>query len=99
MVAVFLVAIGAVVFMAWVNYSLNWIKERHRILSDPDVLAWPLQLPVNAVNDDSTRTAPGGLWLFGEHGQVLMACPGYWPREKQERVRRLFPEVDPREIP
>jgi hypothetical protein len=98
MVAEFLVAIAAVVFMAWVSYSMNWIRERRRILSDPDVLGWPLPLSANAVNIDSVRTAPGGLWLFGERGQVLIGCPSYWPREEQERARRLFPEVDSREI-
>ena len=42
---------------------------------------------------DPTFTAPGGLWLFGEQGIVLVVPNPYAPASK-DRARLLFPEAE-----
>ena len=74
--------------MAWVGYSLNWIRQRHAILDRQPPRVWSSSwglLP-------TTANAPGGLWLFGERGEpVLFWEPG--SREDVTQMEQLFPEA------
>lgn len=72
--------------LAWVGYSLNWIRQRHEALAiPPDEAAW-----LEKVAEDPTlgnvsfrwyreaqsvgnpANAPAMLWLFGERGHSLI---------------------------
>lgn len=66
--------------LAWVGYSLNWIRERGRI--ERDIIAAEFGFP----------TAPGGLWLFGETGFGTIVCIG--TPEDIENAKQLFPEAE-----
>jgi hypothetical protein len=67
--------------LTWVGYSLNWIRERHRVLND---------VRSTAENGPDPQ-APGLLWLFGERGRQDL-----WLRQKSPVDLRyaatLFPE-------
>ena len=78
--------------IAWAGYSLNWIRERRQFI--PKHRRYGLQ----------EKTAPGGLWLFGESGVVAFTWPsdgddpsGPWRADAERRsiegMRRLFPET------
>jgi hypothetical protein len=74
--------------LAWVGYSLRWIKERHDWRDNPAHVGFTLMYE-NADGSDTPVTAPGGLWVFGEEGFGKV-----WCRQSQlETVRRLFPEA------
>ena len=78
----FLIAIAVLaVLTAWVGNSLKWIAARHTMILEHANYADMLDQP--------RTTAPGGLWLFGETGKVILDVePGYG-----EEARRLFPEA------
>src|SRR4051794_24946576 len=69
--------------MAWVGYSLNWIRQRHRVLVDIAIEEC----------DGPGPAAPGGLWLFGEKGMQR-----FWLRPESriivEEAVQLFPEAE-----
>jgi hypothetical protein len=76
-VLVFIVSIP----MAWVGYSMNWIRERRE---------WTNRHPFLVGGMFPPRTeGPYGLWLFGEQAVDSVGCK---PSEENE-VRRLFPEA------
>lgn len=80
----------ACVVLAWVGYSLNWIRERRAILrtNAMDVSDWIGILIPNGRPVERPR-APGGLWLFGEKGVTEIQSGA----SSVEHVRRLFPEA------
>ena len=64
--------------MAWVGHSLNWIRERHRLLDHGNCLQF------------GDCHAPGILRLLGEQGcEFLIYDP---MRFGEAEVHRLFPE-------
>jgi len=70
--------------LAWVQYHLNWIDQRRRVVIDWDVGF------VRAQSLRTNRPLPFGLWLLGEHsfdGCRLIGTP-----ELQKRIDELFPE-------
>lgn len=72
--------------MAWVGYSLNWIKQRREATNrvpEPNcfISTWP--------TDDTP--APRGLWIFGEWGYAVIHYDGR--PEEREWFARLFPEA------
>ena len=67
--------------LAWMGYSLNWIRERHEAFGRNRA----------AVEDAGNVTAPGGLWLFGEQGWPIVWCR---PETGEvEAMRALFSEA------
>jgi hypothetical protein len=84
--------VGVAVFsipFAWLFYSRQWLRERHRHLVSGDV--WV---------DEFNKSAPGFLSHFGEPGIVRATYFG--PPEGLEVVQRAFPETqfnDPETIP
>jgi hypothetical protein len=66
--------------LAWVGYSLNWIRQRHEALAARRLYDF---------SGSAATTAPGGLWLFGERGVITIFCS---TEENAELARRLFPE-------
>ena len=79
--------------LGWVIYELNWIRQRHALLADfPRWSAYPV---------GGKPSAPGLLWLFGEHGRsivtlvVLVDDPSLPIDTKADiqRAKRLFPEA------
>jgi hypothetical protein len=71
---------------AWVGYSLDWIRERHRALKEGGANAQYVR--------GEAPAAPGGLWLFGKEGitRVFYSDIGYEPG--RTKLTRLFPEAD-----
>ena len=69
--------------MAWVAYQLNWIRQRHEFLANPNVAGF---------NRGSWVVAdtPWQLKLFGEYDAT--ACLSV-PLELADEARRLFPGV------
>jgi hypothetical protein len=57
------------VFGIWLGYELNWIRQRHAVLSGPHVVSY-----VSGVNGVSPvqALAPWSLRLFGERGAYLV---------------------------
>ena len=81
----FVVVTVAGVLLAWVGYSLDWIRQRERFAATRALEYWP------DPSDKSPVAAPGCLWLFGEPGRgaLLVLEPS-----DLESGRRLFPEAD-----
>jgi hypothetical protein len=79
----------ACIVLAWVGYSLHWIRQRDDILR---------QQPIMLNIDPFPRIpAPAGLWLFGEEGVAQV----YWRRGSSpptDEVQRLFPEAEVTEV-
>jgi hypothetical protein len=85
----------ATVPLAWVGYSLEWIRQRHRALTASDGIhflgpaarvEWPTR------KYDAPTTAPAGLWLFGEKGIAVYFWSPIAP--DIDECRRLFPEAE-----
>jgi hypothetical protein len=87
----FVVVAVAAVPLAWVAYSLNWIKQRHHVfhwLGEPGWSSTPV-------------TAPGGLWLFGERGCNSVVWYESYGSDKgvsPAQMRALFPKATFRDI-
>lgn len=66
----------------WVGHSLSWIRQRQewRDIHRGDQ-GWETGTDIRA---------PGGLWLFGEHGERNI--PVSYPNDVPH-VERLFPEM------
>jgi hypothetical protein len=75
----------ASLLLAWSCDQFNWIRERHNALKNGGIEVSPFS--------PQAKLAPGGLWLFGEGGVVLInhypTVPGALDRQE---VERLFPE-------
>jgi hypothetical protein len=81
-VLVFVVSIP----LAWVGYSLNWIRQRQEYRK-----RYYTGMGMGGTVSEITGVrAPGGLWLFGESGYFEMNWSGD-PKNKKE-CQRLFPE-------
>src|SRR5689334_2470292 len=93
------VAVAAIP-MGWVGYSLNWIRERHEAIKA--LKGCGRIATAGPVDEDSPdgifpdahqrRSAPAGLWLFGEQGLREIVDFDATP-ESIEKYRRLFPEA------
>jgi hypothetical protein len=70
---------------AIVGPKLVWIRQRHEMIQPAG--------GVGFVPNQEPRSAPSGLWLFGEQGikslHVINA-----PQEQVEEMKRLFPEAE-----
>ena len=67
--------------LAWVAYSLKWIRTRHVALRDATLVSYSPDV-----------RAPSNLALFGERGVYLIELPHEKPVDCHE-LRRLFPEA------
>lgn len=78
--------------LAWVGYSLNWIRERRDFRDRHIALEFPTVFRGSSLFDQEEYhpQAPGSLWIFGEHGQ-----PGFMLKDanQTEWAQRLFPEA------
>ena len=91
----FVVVAVASIPMAWVGYSLNWIKQRHVAMKNQEalliVLGSPFEPPTRR-DWFAPTAAPDALWLFGEKGVAVYfwvpGAPGI------DECRRLFPEAE-----
>jgi hypothetical protein len=83
--------------LAWVGYSLNWIRQRHDAMGplrrlnalqiqSPDLFGHPEAKPTTAI-------APCCLWLFGEQGQGELHVHDYPNGTSPKKLRKLFPEA------
>ena len=70
--------------LAWVSYSLNWIRARRNLLND--------RVVVDITDSWSFTDAPAGLGLFGEQGWRVLVYQGDSSRTIED-ARRLFPEA------
>jgi len=71
--------------MAWVGDRLWWIRERRRLLDNPNIQTWDSF-------DESVPLAPGYLWLFGETGTAEVLVNGT-DDEELKNATRLYPEA------
>src|SRR5689334_17777769 len=68
--------------LAWVAYSLNWIRERHRLIGEEAVrFLRERGEPIDG---------PAGLWIFGEPGAFEFLVEA---EQARQRYQRLFPEA------
>jgi hypothetical protein len=72
--------------LAWVGYSLNWIRQRHAVISSGVVDS------LGFGSDNTTAVAPAGLWLFGENG-IHHLWVRHDAKESIDDLQRLFPEA------
>ena len=73
----------------WLQYQLNWIRQRNMFLDAVDVLP---EMPEAGSSD---RSAIWPLAWFGEKAPILI----YAPAAKMKRAQKLFPEVTIRRMP
>ena len=80
--------------LAWVGYSLNWIRQRREVrnrgISVRTLRDQPCIVSFS-IDGDTYCTAPAGLWLFGEMGfsEILV-----WGDDKcVADTKLLFPEA------
>jgi hypothetical protein len=71
--------------LAWVAYSLNWIRERRKLIGNSDSNPF-----VSLVSPPGSTQAPQVLWLLGEGGRAWIRMP----ISECERARKLFPEAE-----
>ena len=79
--------------LAWVGYSLNWIRQRHEVLYSNFALG--VAMP-RSICGASCPNAPWMLRPFGELGQWKMihcALPSNIEAERR-RLAALFPEAE-----
>jgi hypothetical protein len=77
--AMFVVTVVVSIPLAWVGYSLNWIRQREQARYEL-IAYWQF---------DGAEEVPLGLRLFGERGATTIACP----KRHMAEVQRLFPEA------
>src|SRR5262245_49118415 len=82
-----LVAVASAL-LAWVGYSLRWIKERNDWRDNAEHVGFFCMN--ERLGSDAPTTAPGLLWVFGVEGFGAIWCLP----EQFETVRRIFPEAD-----
>lgn len=72
--------------LAWVGYSVHWIRQRHEFLEHHIAVREKYDL-----NDERIQPkAPCGLWLLGEEG-----IPEIWTTTSHSaKAKRLFPEAE-----
>ena len=87
LVAVFVVSVP----LAWVAYSLNWIRARQAALSEME------RYFLLSVHDPYRPKAPALLWIFGEQGVPRLRCPHTdvptYTEAELSRLMELFPEA------
>src|SRR4051812_34791406 len=71
--------------MAWVGYSLRWIRERRE---GGGLHPESTVIPIFPRAAPESTPAPGGLWIFGERGRYFV----FARRGDKNRMARLFPE-------
>jgi hypothetical protein len=80
--------------LAWVGYSLNWIRQRHKAFGGHGYAG---------IGTDPFKTpytpAPAFLWVFGENGVSMIWCRRHvWFKdhtaENLQELQRLFPEAE-----
>ena len=90
------------ILAAFVAYHVNWIRERHRLLSDANRAKLAKRIPTSVFSSEAMR-APGLLWLFGESGWSVVTVVLDGPSDNElteadlRRVataRHLFPEAE-----
>ncbi len=93
------------VVLGWVIYQLNWIRQRHSLLDQQELLADELERRLGIERFYSLPihrpTAPGLLWLFGEEGHDNLSLNIVENDPKQpvdeamqkQMASRLFPEA------
>jgi hypothetical protein len=92
---VFVVVVLLSLPLAWVAYSLNWIRERHFVLIHKDGAAMEMKPGLwLADKPNGPNSSPGGLWLFGEKGILMITLYPEEPDAEVDRVKKLFPEAD-----
>jgi hypothetical protein len=84
----FVLTIVVSIPLAWVGYSLNWIRQRREAIRCGYVIKSPWSR-VLARNGSNMPDAPWALRIFGERGVTCVICiPEY-----REMAKRLFPEA------
>src|SRR5689334_18291305 len=80
----FVVVAAAAVPLAWVGYSMNWIRQRQQFILKESIPGYVD--PRDLLNE---KSAPAGLWMFGEVGRygIVVKSKDY------NRARSLFPEA------
>jgi hypothetical protein len=73
----------------WLGYSLNWIRQRHEILSANK----PKGTRPAIAAIESTELAPAFLHLFGERGYPVIYRVNPENDFDIERITKLFPEA------
>jgi hypothetical protein len=75
--------------LAWVGYSLNWIRQRREWRKENPHSCYEGSAP-SGYNSPPPIAAPNGLSLFGEKGVQYVWCE----HRDAELAKRLFPEAE-----
>jgi hypothetical protein len=80
------------VFGCWLGYQLNWIRQRHQLISEQRLLLGELTWMLGEQPD----RAPWNMRLFGETGwqTITLVIPKNAPKRYVDDARRLFPEAE-----
>jgi hypothetical protein len=79
--------LAVTVLAVWLGWEMNWIKQRHAVLENNDVIVSSVGIPWEGV-------APSPLGWFGESGiGTGIIFPSETTDDEVNRVRRLFPET------
>jgi hypothetical protein len=77
------------VFSCWCAYSMNWIRQRHEMLSANEPKGGRSALAAF----ESGARAPGLLYVFGERGYEVIYRVNPENDSNVERIASLFPEA------
>src|SRR5580658_2410720 len=80
------VAVLAILLGSWIEFLLNWIRERRFALQHSVI-------PQIYEGKPGQNYAPAGLWIFGDYGVISLQVRETKPGEI-ERIQRLFPEAE-----
>jgi hypothetical protein len=75
--------------LGWLAYQLNWIRERHKMLTQELPREYQEYREYNKTQPAILRPAPWPLRIFGEQGIVVIGVP----KSQAERAAELFPEA------
>ena len=81
--ALFVVVIAG---CCWLGYQLNWIRQRHEVLSRPEVNS--------SIFDPVGTRAPVGLMLLGEQGHYMLGVMLPFDEERSRELSKYGPSVD-----
>jgi hypothetical protein len=80
-------------FACWLGYELNWIKQRHELLTKHQAYFTEVGIDLSQAGPTPAPRAPGLLWLFGERGHAEVDLLFLIDKEEDRTPPEAFPDV------